>query len=127
MSKILVTGSEGSLMQAVIPKLLAQGHTVYGVDSLMRYGERRYIADAKYPFLCGDLVDPFFVDDVFNQAQPDYVIQAAARIYGVGGFNAYRADILGEDVTLHNLSLIYTSPSPRDRQKSRMPSSACKK
>ena len=40
MSKILVTGSEGSLMQAVIPKLLAKGHVVIGVDNLARYGER---------------------------------------------------------------------------------------
>ena len=35
--KILVTGSEGSLMQAVIPKLLAQGHEITGVDNLYRY------------------------------------------------------------------------------------------
>jgi nucleoside-diphosphate-sugar epimerase len=38
--KILVTGSEGSLMQAVIPQLIVNGHQVYGIDSLVRYGKR---------------------------------------------------------------------------------------
>jgi nucleoside-diphosphate-sugar epimerase len=33
--KILVTGSEGSLMQAVIPYLIANGHEVVGADSLL--------------------------------------------------------------------------------------------
>lgn len=97
--KVLVCGSEGSLMQAVIPKLIAKGHKVYGVDNLSRYGKRG--EQRGYDFLCGDLMDPFFVDDAFAQCQPDMVIQAAAKIYGVGGFNAYRADILGDDITLH--------------------------
>ena len=38
--KVLVTGSEGSLMQAVIPLLLKKGYVVVGVDNLARYGER---------------------------------------------------------------------------------------
>ena len=42
--KVLVCGSEGSLMQAVIPKLLRDKHSVYGVDNLCRYGERLGIA-----------------------------------------------------------------------------------
>jgi len=100
MAKVLVTGSEGSLMQAVIPKLKAAGHEVFGVDSLERYGKRRYIAEANYPFLRGDLTDPFVVDHVFDQCQPDYVIQAAAKIYGVGGFHSHPAEILGDDVVL---------------------------
>ena len=33
-------------------------------------------------------------------------------------------DVTGGDVTLDGDCLLYTSPSPRDRQKSRMPSSA---
>ena len=32
--------------------------------------------------------------------------------------------IKDNNVTRHNTCLLYTSPSPRDRQKSRMPSSA---
>jgi nucleoside-diphosphate-sugar epimerase len=100
--RVLVTGSEGSLMQAVIPKLIAAGHTVFGVDNLVRYGERLGHAGDDYTFIRGDLVDPEVVENVFRVAKPSLVIQAAARIYGVGGFNAYCADILGEDVSLHN-------------------------
>lgn len=102
MARILVTGSEGSLMQAVIPYLKFNGDEVFGVDSLERYGKRRYIAEANYPFLRGDLTDPYFVDDVFEQAQPEYVIQAAAKIYGVGGFHAHPAEILSDDVVLQS-------------------------
>ena len=35
-----------------------------------------------------------------------------------------RAGMAREDVPLSDNCLLYTSPSPRDRQKSRMPSSA---
>lgn len=104
--RILVTGSEGSLMQSVIPKLIANGHEVIGVDNLVRYGERTGQASVDYEFILQDLTDRFEVENIFSDVRPDYVIQAAARIYGVGGFNAYCADILGEDITLHNNILL---------------------
>jgi nucleoside-diphosphate-sugar epimerase len=99
MSKILVCGSEGSLMQAVIPKLIEQGHKVVGADSLMRYGVQY---GKGYWFHQIDLANPNLTSAMIEQEKPDYIIQAAARIYGVGGFNKYCADILGEDITLHN-------------------------
>ena len=99
MSKILVCGSEGSLMQAVIPKLIEQGHIVVGADSLMRYGVQH---GKDYGFHQIDLANPNLTSAMIEQEKPDYIIQAAARIYGVGGFNKYCADILGEDITLHN-------------------------
>src|SRR6185312_660230 len=113
--RILVAGSEGSLMQAVIPKLIANGHEIFGVDNLQRYGQRRHLIPWNYKFLRGDLADPLVVDDVFDQARPDAVINAAARIYGIGGFNKYKADILGEDVTLHNNILKASSDYTVDR------------
>jgi nucleoside-diphosphate-sugar epimerase len=100
--KILVCGSEGSLMQAVIPKLLEKGYVVYGADNLMRYGERLGLAGTDYEFFKVDLTDRMSVDLLVRSVKPDYIIQAAARIYGVRGFNRYCADILGEDLTLHN-------------------------
>lgn len=100
--KILVTGSEGSLMQAVIPLLLKQGHEVVGVDNLMRYGKRLGIVEGEYAFEQVDLTSASLTDRLIRETEPDVIIQAAARIYGVGGFNAYCADILGQDVTLHN-------------------------
>lgn len=95
--KILVTGSEGSLMQAVIPHLLAAGHTVRGVDNFFRYGK---IERARaYELVTGDLTDPAFAREVCKGCEG--LIQAAARIFGVGGFHKYPADILAHDLTLH--------------------------
>lgn len=102
MKRVLVTGSEGSLMQAVIPKLIAQNYYVVGVDNLLRYGDESLLANVEYEFVKMDLTDRKKVEKLFKKVKPDYVIQAAARIYGVGGFNKYCADILGEDITLHN-------------------------
>ena len=95
--KVLVTGSEGSLMQEVIPRLLANGNTVIGVDNFARYGEIE--RERSYEFIRGDLTDPDFVDKVVRDV--DAVMQAAALIYGVGGFNKYPADILSKDINLH--------------------------
>jgi nucleoside-diphosphate-sugar epimerase len=101
MARVLVTGSEGSLMQAAIPLLLARGHVVIGVDNLSRYGERLGIAGNDYQFIKVDLTDRYSVDNLLKNTNPDYVIQAAATIYGVGGFNKYCADMY-KDITLHD-------------------------
>lgn len=95
--KVLVSGSEGSLMQQVIPLLLEQGLDVVGVDNFVRYGivERR----RDYEFIQGDLTDSAFVHELMKGV--DGVIQGAALIYGVGGFHRYPADILSRDVALH--------------------------
>lgn len=99
--KILVTGSEGSLMQAVIPLLLKNKHVVYGVDNLARYGERLGIAGTDYTFIKCDLTDRLNVDRLVEQVKPDFIIQAAATIYGVGGFNKYCGEMY-KDITLHD-------------------------
>lgn len=99
--KVLVCGSEGSLMQAVIPRLIEKGYEVVGVDNLVRYGERLGHAKVDYEFVKGDLVDSKFTSDLVARVKPDYVLQAAARIYGILGFNLHCADILGENTSLH--------------------------
>lgn len=99
--KILVTGSEGSLMQNVIPKLVANGHVVIGVDNLSRYKERRGIADdTTYSFYNVDLTNKRETERIFGNFLPEVVIQAAAKIYGVGGFHKYGADILSDDIAI---------------------------
>jgi len=95
--KILVTGSEGSLMQSVIPKLIKNGHSVIGVDNFSRYGKIERVRN--YELIMGDLTDTNLVDKVTLNI--DLIIQGAAIIYGVKGFHRYPADILGKDVTLH--------------------------
>jgi len=101
MIKVLVTGSEGSLMQAVIPLLLEKNYVVVGVDNLARYGERLGIAGNDYQFIKCDLTDRLNVDNLVKQTKPDYIIQAAATIYGVGGFNKYCGEMY-KDITLHD-------------------------
>ena len=95
--KILVTGSEGSLMQAVIPHLLADGHTVVGVDNFARYGRAERVRD--YEFQEGDLTDPVTTGALMRGV--DGVIQAAATIFGVAGFHKHPATILSNDLMLH--------------------------
>jgi UDP-glucose 4-epimerase len=95
--RVLVTGSEGSLMQATIPYLIAEGHDVIGIDNFSRYG--RTDRARGYEFVEGDLTDARLVDEVMRRA--DAVIQGAATIYGVGGFHRYPATILSNDLTLH--------------------------
>jgi nucleoside-diphosphate-sugar epimerase len=95
--RVLVTGSEGSLMQWVIPKLIENGHEVTGVDNFFRYG--RIERERDYELIEGDLSDERLVKDVLRDK--DIVIQAAARIFGVKGFHKYPADILNRDVVLH--------------------------
>lgn len=95
--KVLVTGSEGSLMQWVIPHFIEDDHEVVGVDNFSRYGQ----IDRKrnYEFFQRDLTDQKAVKEVCQDV--DAIIQAAAQIYGVRGFHKFAADILSRDVLLH--------------------------
>jgi len=95
--KILVCGSEGSLMQATIPHLREAGHEVRGVDSFFRYGRQEKQRD--YEFMEGDLCDPALVKKACQGV--DFIFQAAARIFGVVGFHKLGADILSRDIVLH--------------------------
>ena len=65
---------------------------------------------AVYSLVAIGFVLIFRATDVLSFAQPAMVVVGA-------GFISYFATQLG-------ICLLYTSPSPRDRQKSRMPSSA---
>jgi len=96
--RILVAGSEGSLMQRVIPLLLRRGHEVIGVDSFVRHG--RIERKREYEFVEGDLCDKDLVYDVCSGVEA--IIQAAARVYGVRGFHKYPADILSCDLQAHH-------------------------
>ncbi|MDA2922515.1 NAD-dependent epimerase/dehydratase family protein [Patescibacteria group bacterium AH-259-L07] len=97
--KVLACGSEGSLMQAVIPCLLKNNYKVIGVDNYFRYGKTQ--RKRNYQFLEGDLCDKDFVKKIFEKNKIDFVIQAAARIFGVRGFHKFPADILSSDISLH--------------------------
>lgn len=100
--KILVAGSEGSLMQWTIKNLVKEGHEVIGIDNQSRYdpeiyGKMKIATD--YDYTQADLTDY----DVFKKFHDiDAIIQGAAMIYGVKGFHKHPADILSNDLQLHN-------------------------
>jgi len=96
--RILITGSEGSLMQALIPRLLAQGHEITGIDNLYRYNTVSDLANKGYRFIQQDLIDAETTEEIVKNV--DAVIHAAAKVYGVLGLVHYRADILGDEVTI---------------------------
>lgn len=113
MAKIFITGSEGSLMQQIIPLLHEKGHEIVGVDNLFRYGEQGANSfNIPYKFYQEDASN-LSIEAKKDLLSSDFVIQAAARIFGVGGFHRYPADILGFDVSIqqHILSTIVAENS----------------
>ncbi|SDK20591.1 UDP-glucose 4-epimerase/UDP-glucuronate 4-epimerase [Halovenus aranensis] len=100
--RVLITGSEGSLMQWVIKHLVANGHDVVGVDNHARYDDYEHtkvVDNAEYEFHKADLTDYDRVMELM--ADIDGIINAAALIYGVKGFHEYPAAILSNDITIH--------------------------
>ena len=94
----------------------------------------------------GEVVDPLTVKFYFKKPSPGFLqgtsvigsglvslatlarpfeeLGDATRIVGSGPF-VVASEVLGKELVLKvRACLLYTSPSPRDRQKSRMPSSA---
>ena len=59
-----------------------------------------------------------------NESLTDIAFSPAGDLYGVAEDTLFRIDRDNANVELVGGCLLYTSPSPRDRQKSRMPSSA---
>lgn len=114
--RVLVTGSEGSLMQWVIKHLFENDHDVVGVDNYSRYEEydhTRVVDPDEYEFHQVDLTDPAETEEIVSTA--DVVINAAALIYGVKGFHEYPADILSNDVTIHRNILQAANEHDLDR------------
>jgi nucleoside-diphosphate-sugar epimerase len=100
--RVLVTGSEGSLMQWTIKHLVDAGHDVIGVDNQARYDDyehTRVVDQDAYEFEKADLTDLDLTTELL--AGVDGVINAAAMIYGVKGFHEYPATILSNDLTVH--------------------------
>ncbi|HWX17785.1 MAG TPA: NAD-dependent epimerase/dehydratase family protein [Chthoniobacterales bacterium] len=93
--KILVTGSEGSLAQMVIPRLMAEGHSIVGVDNFARYGHIK--RDRPYEFHTGDLCDTAIVKRLYTAHRFDCVYHFAALVYGVVGFHKKPADIIADN------------------------------
>ena len=93
--KILITGSEGSLAQMVIPGLLKEGHTLVGVDNFARYGQIH--RERNYEFHAGDLCETSTVRKLYEAHSFDCIYHFAALVYGVVGFHKKPADIIADN------------------------------
>lgn len=87
MSKILVTGAAGFIGFHVAKRLLADGHTVVGLDNLNDYydvslkqARLRQVEDKPgFEFVKLDLVDRAGMEALFARVQPEIVIHLAAQ------------------------------------------------
>ena len=60
-----------------------------------------------------------------NPENPEVMWQLSEAVDGMAdACNAFGVPVIGGNVSLYNDCLLYTSPSPRDKRQSRMPSSA---
>lgn len=82
-------------MSRVIPLLLEAGHEVIGVDNGQKWGKNP--ASRNYDLMWADCTSNSLK---LAMRGADYVIQAAATLYGVIGFHRFPADILGNDLAV---------------------------
>jgi len=95
--KVLVTGSAGFIAGYLVQELLAQGHSVVGVDNYSKYGrvEKSYQRHPGYTFVEGDAKDAGFLTDLAVDC--DHFVAGAARIGGISYFHEYAYDLLAEN------------------------------
>jgi UDP-glucose 4-epimerase len=93
--RMLVTGSEGSLAQMVIPHLLKKGYEIVGCDNFARYGHIQRKRD--YEFITSDICDTSVLKSLFSNNSFGAVFHLAALVYGVVGFHKKPADIIADN------------------------------
>jgi nucleoside-diphosphate-sugar epimerase len=83
--KILIAGSEGNIGTYLVERIkkTRPDFKIIRVKLKQKKNERTKSGD----LYIGDLTDPSFVNRIFKENKIDYVIHAAARLYGVAGFN----------------------------------------
>lgn len=94
MSKVLVSGSAGFIGGYVVERLLADGHTVVGLDNLSKYGRvaKSYDDHPRYRLVVGDARDASLLGELL--ADCDHFVAGAAMIGGISYFHAYAYDLL---------------------------------
>jgi nucleoside-diphosphate-sugar epimerase len=97
MAKVLLTGSSGFIGGYIVEELLAQGHTVVGVDNFSKYGHltKSYDSNPNYTLVEGDVTEPGLLDDLLMDC--DQFIAGAALIGGISYFHTYAYDLLSKN------------------------------
>ncbi|HTR01686.1 MAG TPA: NAD(P)-dependent oxidoreductase [Thermoanaerobaculia bacterium] len=95
--RILVTGSAGFIAGYLVEELLAQGHSVVGLDNHSKYGaiEKSYQRHPAYTFVEGDARDAALLGELLRDC--DHFVAGAARIGGISYFHEYAYDLLAEN------------------------------
>ena len=95
--KILVTGSAGFIAGYLIEDLLAQGHSVVGLDNFSKYGpvERAFDAHERFTSIVGDAKDVDLVKELLSDA--DHFVAGAAIIGGISLFHELAYDLIAEN------------------------------
>jgi UDP-glucose 4-epimerase len=99
--KLLICGSEGSILSRTIPHLIAAGHDVTGIDTCRRWGRTEKPRD--YRLFVGDCSDPDFLRPLLRGVEG--IIQGVATLYGVIGYHERAAEILTNDVAAHQTTV----------------------
>jgi nucleoside-diphosphate-sugar epimerase len=95
--KTLVTGAAGFICGYLIEELLANGHSVVGVDNFSKYGPvaRAYDSNPNYRFVQGDAKDVALLTELARDV--DQIVAAAAMIGGISYFHEFAYDLLAEN------------------------------
>ena len=103
--KLLLCGSEGTILSQAIPHLLAAGHEVTGIDTCKKWGQRPKRRD--YRLYIGDCTDPSVMRSLLHGVEG--VIQGVATLYGVVGYHEHAAEILTNDIAAHQTTLRFAA------------------
>ncbi len=97
MSKVLLTGSSGFIGGYIVEELLAQGHTVIGVDNFSKYGRitKSYDSNPNYTLVEGDVTEHGILEELLMDC--DHFIAGAALIGGISYFHTYAYDLLAKN------------------------------
>jgi nucleoside-diphosphate-sugar epimerase len=92
--KVLVSGSGGFIGGYIVEELLAQGHSVVGVDNFSKYGRvaKSYDSNPNFEFLEGDASNVEFMKNALEGCE--HFIAGAALIGGISYFHTYAYDLL---------------------------------
>jgi len=101
--KILVTGAAGFIASNLIPRLLARGDEIYGVDNFF-LGKRAYVVKPdRFHFHEFDLLDLDRLVQLFESSEPDMVWHLAANSDISFGTKYTDFDLKGGTLATYNI------------------------